>query len=230
MGANTTAGSYNVTAFTTPGTPGVTFSLTNTPGNAASFAIGGLPATVSATVPQQVTVTARDQYGNVATGYTGTVQLTDTAMLGVSPTSVAFAPADMGVKTATVTFTTGTGGTTTFRATDSTTSSITGSQSVTVRAAPPRITGYTPNRSTAGQSASVTITGSGFQLGTTVTIGSTPATVTNTTLTSLTFTVPASLASDTYTITVTNPDTQTATAGPFAVYPSTGVPAVPGCG
>ena len=229
--ANGVAGGYTAVATANGVNAFVPFNLTNT-GAATTFTFAGLPSVVSATVPQTVTITARDANGAVATGYTGTVQLTDTAMLGFTPQTVAFASADKGVKTVTVTFTAGSGAMTTFRATDATTSNITGSQSVAVRAAPPRIAGYTPNRSTAGQTATVTITGTGFGTGAaaaTVTFDNTAVTVTNVSATSLTVAVPTTLPSGTYTIKVTNPaDGQSATSGPFAVYPATGVPAAPG--
>jgi hypothetical protein len=87
---------------------------------------------VSATTPQtagvafDVTVTALDSYGNVATGYTGTLNLTSTAP-DAMPGPYAFTGGDAGVHAFSVTI--AAPGTCTFTATDNVTGSITGTSS-----------------------------------------------------------------------------------------------------
>jgi uncharacterized protein (TIGR03437 family) len=73
--ANHIAGSYTVRA---GGDFSTTFSLTNNPGPAASLVVGVESPDVVAGTSFNVTITALDQYGNVATGYTGTVHFSST--------------------------------------------------------------------------------------------------------------------------------------------------------
>ena len=80
------------------------------------------------------TVTAYDAYGNVATGYTGTVSLTSSDPQAVLPSSFTFTGTDAGTHTFAVTL--DTAGTQSITATDTVTSSITGTESgITVQAA-----------------------------------------------------------------------------------------------
>jgi uncharacterized protein (TIGR03437 family) len=73
--ANHIVGSYTVRA---GGDFSTTFSLTNNPGPAASLVVAvGSPEVVAGSL-FNVTVTALDQYGNVATGYTGTIHFSST--------------------------------------------------------------------------------------------------------------------------------------------------------
>jgi hypothetical protein len=107
-----------------------------TPGAAKSFRVavntnpwpGGSTHTFS--------VTALDAYGNVATGYTGTVHFTISDSSGTVPTDYTFTPADKGAHSFSATvkpsLTFKSLGTQWVRATDKSTPSITGSQTVTV--------------------------------------------------------------------------------------------------
>jgi Big-like domain-containing protein len=65
---------------TLPGVPAsaVTFVATASPGPAASLTVGGLAGTTTAGVPAPFTVTVRDTFGNVATGFAGTVGFAST--------------------------------------------------------------------------------------------------------------------------------------------------------
>jgi hypothetical protein len=91
------------------------------------------PATATVGSPATVTVTAKDAYGNVATGYTGTVRFTSTDPAALLPAPTAFTSGNHGVRTFAVTFRTA--GSRTVTATDTVTSSLTGtSGSVTVAA------------------------------------------------------------------------------------------------
>ncbi|MFY0565578.1 beta strand repeat-containing protein [Archangium lansingense] len=64
-------------------------ALEVTPGSAASYALA-LPASVTAGQEVTVSTTAYDAYGNVATSYGGTVQVTSSDAAGVLPANVAF--------------------------------------------------------------------------------------------------------------------------------------------
>jgi hypothetical protein len=128
--ANTTLGAYSVTASVEGASASATFSLTNTLRPATHFSVTA-PSGATAGVAVSVTVTALDQYGNTATGYTGTVQFTSTDPNATLPANSAFTPGDAGVQTFSVTF--GSAGTQTITATDTVSSSISGtSNSITV--------------------------------------------------------------------------------------------------
>jgi hypothetical protein len=135
-GLSSGQGVFSVT-FKNPGTQSITAtdtvssSVTGTqsgitvrPGPAVSFSVTGFSATPTAGVAGSVTVTARDLYGKVATGYTGTVHLTSTdgnAVLAADSTLTD------GVGTFAVTLKTA--GSQSITATDTLSGSITGSQS-----------------------------------------------------------------------------------------------------
>ncbi len=105
------------------------------------------------------TVTAYDPYGNVATGYTGTVHLTSSDPQAVLPASFTFTAADAGMLTFSVTLETA--GTQSITATDTTTSTITGSETgIVVQAAAAVAEGHRlPDAPiTAGVAGSFTVT------------------------------------------------------------------------
>jgi hypothetical protein len=78
-----------------------------------------------------VTVTALDAYGNIATGYVGTIYFTSSDSKAILPSDYTFVAGDAGgVHTFTVTFKSS--GTQTLTATDRHTGSIKGSASVKV--------------------------------------------------------------------------------------------------
>jgi hypothetical protein len=98
--ANTLAGSYMVTAQAAGGSnPTASFSLTNAPAPASSFTLTVLPASVVAGTPSMLTVTARDPFNNIATGYTGTVHFLSTDPNATLPPDYTFTAADHGVHT-----------------------------------------------------------------------------------------------------------------------------------
>src|SRR5207245_1902776 len=74
-----------------------------------------------------VTVTAKDPYGNIAIGYSGTVHVTSSDGQAVLPADDAFVAADAGVDTYSVTLKTA--GSQSLTATDTVTNTISGSQS-----------------------------------------------------------------------------------------------------
>ncbi len=77
-------------------------SMAVTPASAASLSVAGFPAT-TAGVAQTFTVTLRDAFGNIASGYAGTVAITSSDPLASLPASYTFTAADAGVHTFTAT-------------------------------------------------------------------------------------------------------------------------------
>jgi hypothetical protein len=94
--ANTVAGSFAVTASIAGAA--VTFSLTNAPGAATRFLLSG-PAGVKGAKAFSITITALDAYGNIATGYRGTVQLASSDKSATLPSNYTFTASDNGVHT-----------------------------------------------------------------------------------------------------------------------------------
>jgi len=95
-----TAGTQSLTATDT-----TTASLYSTDGGitvkpaAASRFILSAPASVSAGVPFSLTLTVQDAYGNVVTGYTGTIHFASTDTRATLPKNYTFTAADKGVHT-----------------------------------------------------------------------------------------------------------------------------------
>lgn len=117
-----TAGTQTITATdtATASITGSTGSITVNAGAASKLSVSA-PTTATAGTAISVTVTAQDQYGNTAAGYTGTVQLTSTDTAAVLPAGSSLSS---GTKTFPVTLKTA--GTETVTATDTVTGSITG--------------------------------------------------------------------------------------------------------
>jgi uncharacterized delta-60 repeat protein len=101
-----------------------------TPAAATHFAISG-PSSVKSGSAFSITVTALDAYGNVATGYTGSVRLTDSASGATLPGNYTFTAADAGVHTSTG-VKLKTKGMQTITATDTVNSAIIGSLTISV--------------------------------------------------------------------------------------------------
>jgi hypothetical protein len=124
--ANTVAGGpYAVTA-TAGGLAGspATFSLTNVPDAASMFVVSGFPSPTTAGDAHGFTVTARDRYGNIATGYRGLVHFTSSDPHALLPTDAALIDGS-GAFGATLE----TAGTQSWTATDAAIASLTGTQS-----------------------------------------------------------------------------------------------------
>jgi hypothetical protein len=102
-----------------------------TSGAATHLAIGA-PGTATAGEAFSMTVTALDAFGNIATGYGGTVHFSSSDGAGVLPSDYTFVPGDSGVHSFNVTLKTS--GSQTLTATDTVTASITGSAGLTVAA------------------------------------------------------------------------------------------------
>jgi hypothetical protein len=146
-----TAGSYTLTA--TAGTiSGTSGSLTVVPSDARYFTVTAPPAATTGN-PFNVTVTAFDHFGNVATGYTGTVKLSSTDPAAPTLVSSYTFSAGIGKDNGVHTFSTAlkTGGSQTITATDTaatnpaiigTTSAII-TRGLTVSSFTPAATGFT---------------------------------------------------------------------------------------
>jgi hypothetical protein len=94
------AGTQSITAKDTAsaGLSGADAGITVNPAAASKFLISA-PASVSAGVAFSLTVTVQDAYGNVVTGYTGTIRFTSTDSRGTLPANYTFTAADKGVHT-----------------------------------------------------------------------------------------------------------------------------------
>jgi len=101
-------------------------AITVNPAAAASFALTGFPTSVSAGASATITLTAHDAFGNVATGYRGTIHFSSSDPAAVLPANYTFLAADGGVHSFAATLLTA--GTQTLSATDVVTGSLTGSQ------------------------------------------------------------------------------------------------------
>ena len=115
------------------GISGTSTSFTVNPGGTVDFNVTGYPSPTTAGVANNVTVTAVDANDNVATGYTGTVHFTSSDAQAVLPANYTFTGGDAGTHVFSVTLKTA--GTQSITATDTTTGSITGTQSVSVLSA-----------------------------------------------------------------------------------------------
>lgn len=123
-----TAGSQSITvkdaaSSTAAGTQtGITVTGATT---VASLTVSGFPAT-TAGVAHTFTVTARDAFGNVCSGYTGTVKFSSSDVLAGLPADYTFTAADAGVHTFTTTLKKA--GTQSITVTDSASSTVVGSE------------------------------------------------------------------------------------------------------
>jgi hypothetical protein len=130
-----TAGAQSITV-TMAGTAfrGPSLGTTVNPASASHFRFAA-PSDVSTGSAFSATITALDPYGNVATGYTGTVQITSSDTRAVLPAPYRFTTGsggDNGVHTFGNGFTLNTAGSQSITATDKAASSITGSAPITV--------------------------------------------------------------------------------------------------
>jgi parallel beta-helix repeat protein len=157
----TKAGSQKVTATDeADGTITGRAAIIVLPAGAATLAVAA-PSPVTAGGAFSATVTAKDPYGNVATGYRGTVHFssTDNRPLTTLPADYTFNGTDAGKHTFTNGVTLTKAGNQTLRATDTATSTITGAKGTFVRAAAAaHFTITAPSTVTAGTPFNVTVT------------------------------------------------------------------------
>ena len=137
---------------------GLFFDPAATVGAVSQLAVSA-PTGVTAGSPFNITVTAENSSGNVATGYMGTVQFASGDSLAGLPASYTFVAADQGTHTFAVTLKTA--GTQYVNATDAMTSSITGTDpGIVVQpagAAALAVAGF-PSPDTAGVASNFTVT------------------------------------------------------------------------
>jgi hypothetical protein len=88
--------------------------------------LSGFPTSTTAGTSQTFTVTLKDAYGNIATGYTGTIHFTSSDPNALLPLNYTFTAADQGVHTFTATL--NTRGTQSLTATDTLNGLLTGSE------------------------------------------------------------------------------------------------------
>jgi hypothetical protein len=123
-----TAGTQSLTATdtTTGSITGSQTGITVNPASASIIVVAGFPSPETSGVAGSMTVTAKDPYGNVATGYMGTVHFTSSDAQAALPANYKFVAGDAGVHTFSATL--NTAGSQSLTATDTATGSITGSQ------------------------------------------------------------------------------------------------------
>jgi hypothetical protein len=122
-----TAGQHGLKVTDTATGIWVNYTRTTNPAAASAAAVAGYPSPTTAGSAHTFTVTLYDAYGNVATGYTGTLHVTSSDVLAVLPADYTFTSKDAGKHTFTATL--NTKGTQSITATDTATSSLTGTQS-----------------------------------------------------------------------------------------------------
>jgi hypothetical protein len=91
-----TAGTQSLTVSDSAAFASTTTDIQVTPAAAVSLAIAGFGSTVNSGQATAVTVTAFDSFGNIASGYTGTVQLASSDTAATLPTSYTFTGTDGG--------------------------------------------------------------------------------------------------------------------------------------
>jgi hypothetical protein len=157
-----TAGSQSITA-TSTSTASITgqASISILGGPATLFVLSGLPGGALAGATKAFTLIAKDAYGNVATGYTGTVAFTSSDPQAVLPAAYTFVPADAGMHAFAPSVTLKTAGEQTVTATDTLNSALTGKRVnyliVAAAAAKVLISGF-PSPVAAGTPGSFSVT------------------------------------------------------------------------
>jgi hypothetical protein len=133
-------------------------SVTVSPAAASTVTVSGFPSPTTAGGAGNFAVTLRDAYGNVATGYKGTVHFTSSDAQAALPANYTFTAADAGVHTFSATLKTA--GSQTIKATGTASSSVTGQESVTVSpaaASTVTVSGF-PSPTTAGGAGNIAVT------------------------------------------------------------------------
>jgi ELWxxDGT repeat protein len=119
-----TAGTQSIRVTdTTAGTIGSDPGITVLPAAASTLSVTGFPTLTTAGVAGNFTVTLEDRYGNIASGYTGTVHFTSSDGKATLPGNYTFTTTDGGVHTFSATLKTA--GTQSLTVTDTVTGSLT---------------------------------------------------------------------------------------------------------
>jgi hypothetical protein len=155
-----TAGTQSITATdtTTPSLTAADGGIAVNPANASVISVAGFPSPSTAGVAGSFAVTLKDAYGNIATGYTGTVLFTSSDAKAALPATYTFTATDAGTHSFGAALKTA--GTQSITATDTTTASLTGTDGgITVNAAKAsKFILSAPSSVTAGQTFSLTVT------------------------------------------------------------------------
>jgi hypothetical protein len=155
-----TAGTQSITAtdYTTGTVSSTDAGITVNPAAASTLSVTGFPSPTTAGVAGGFTVTARDPYGNAATGYTGTVHFTSSDGKASLPANYTFTAADAGVHAFSATLRTA--GVESISATDTTTAGVAGTEGgITVNpSAASQFILSGPTSVTAGATFSLTLT------------------------------------------------------------------------
>src|SRR5439155_389129 len=140
------------------GIAGTLAGIAVTPAAATALAITGFPSPTTAGVAHTFKVTARDAYGNVATGYRGTLHFASSDAQAALPANYTFTAADRGVHTFSATLKTA--GSQSLTVTDTVSASVTGTQAgITVNpAAATQFSVTAPTTYTSGTAFSVVVT------------------------------------------------------------------------
>ncbi len=121
-----TAGSYTLQANDGGLMPANSGCSTIQPAAASMLSVSGFPTFTTAGIAHNFMVTFRDPYGNIATGYTGTVHFTSSDHKATLPANYTFTAADAGMHTFSATLKTA--GTQSITATDTATASLSGTE------------------------------------------------------------------------------------------------------
>src|SRR6266498_3228580 len=126
-----TAGTQSITAASGGLASGTQTGITVNAGATTQLSVSGYPSPVTAGTSQSFTVTAEDAFGNLTSGYTGTVHFTSSDGAAVLPGNHNFTSGSGNKDNGTATFsaTLNTAGTQSISASDTVTPSITGTQS-----------------------------------------------------------------------------------------------------
>jgi hypothetical protein len=128
-----TAGNQSITVqdVTTPAiVPATQFNILIQPAATSQFVVSGFPPYVTAGVSYNLTVSAKDPFGNLTPSYSGTVTFTSTDLQAMLPANYTFTSGDAGVHAFAATL--NTLGQQSITATDTANASINGSESMIV--------------------------------------------------------------------------------------------------
>ncbi len=155
-----TAGTQSLTATdASASVTGTQSGIVVNPAAANTLVVAGYPSPVTAGTSNGFTLTAKDAFGNVATGYSGSVNFTSSDAQATLPSNYAFTPADNGVHAFNATL--NTAGAQSLTATDTVTSTLTGTQSgivVNPGATTSFVVAAYPSPTTAGAAHNFTVT------------------------------------------------------------------------
>jgi hypothetical protein len=126
-----TAGNQSITVADTTGTVIGEVGITITPAAAAQLVLSA-PSSVTHRTTFSVTLTVEDAFGNVVTGYRGTIHFSSSDSSATLPANYTFTAADAGVHTFTQAFILRTKGKQTLTATDTQNSALTTTDSINV--------------------------------------------------------------------------------------------------